>query len=86
MEVDMADVLSVSEQYDRMGWAVQGQLKDVFAGQDLAEQNPNALDMIADYLDEIVRIMPGSRAAEEAEMYRDEIKEYLETCKKDGGD
>lgn len=44
------DLIPLCKRYSRMGWSVDGQLSAVLDGDRLEDQNPNALDMIEDFL------------------------------------
>lgn len=48
--IDLETFLGIAEQWNDLGGAVQEQFRDIASGGDLAEQNPNALRYILDFL------------------------------------
>lgn len=50
---DMNRLLSLFKEWGSLGWAVQAQLQDVADGDDVADQNRNALAMILGFLAEM---------------------------------
>lgn len=55
--MELSDLIEICRQWDRLGWAVQEQLDSVAGGQPVAEQNPSAMEMVADFLREVDRIV-----------------------------
>lgn len=48
--MDLSDVIDICRAWDRLGWAVQSQLDAVLDGRDIEDQNPNAMDMVDEFL------------------------------------
>ena len=71
MQLD--DLMELCRQFSNLGWAVQSQLRDVVAGDDLDEQNPNALKMCASFLREAAAL-----GVEGASDVADDIKRHLD--------
>lgn len=67
-----------------MGWAVQSQLESVLEGAPLDDQNPNALDMIQDFLRDVDRTVAWAddqQLRESAQATHEKIAEYLQELK-----
>lgn len=71
--MDLQRFLELANKWQDMGNAVQRQLQDVVDGQGMAEQNPNALRMIARFLNE------AHWDVDEADNLGIAIAEFLET-------
>lgn len=74
--MELQDFVSLCQDFSNLGWAVQEQLTDVLDGEELEEQNPNALGMIRDFLKDAVSYA-GEGALFGAEELADEIDQYL---------
>lgn len=49
--MELSDLIEICKAWDHMGWAVQSQAEAVVGGKALGEQNPNALEMVQEWLD-----------------------------------
>lgn len=63
---DLADFMAISEDYDNLGGSVQSQLRSVFHGEPLDEQNRNALSYALNFLKDH---FPDEPLTEEIEAY-----------------
>ena len=52
--MDLSDVIDICRAWDRLGWAVQSQLDAVLDGRDIEDQNPNAMEMVDEFLAVVV--------------------------------
>jgi hypothetical protein len=48
--VILEDIIEIAKEYDGLGWALQEQLQSVLDGEDLEDQNENALSMCRAFL------------------------------------
>lgn len=54
--MELHQLLFLCKLYDSLGWAVQDQLHSVIEGEDLEDQNPNALELIEDFLQKVINL------------------------------
>ena len=73
--MDFTTFMRLARMYSKMGWSVQGQLDNILDGEDLSEQNPNALKMIQELLQAFEKATEGGD--EDSFTLLDEIKEHL---------
>ena len=72
------DMVERGKQFSDLGWAVNEQMEKVFNGEPLEEQNPNALELISEF----VRRQPWFGGADaDWDSLADEIDAFLETKK-----
>ena len=82
-EIKLSDIVSLCQQWDHLGSAIQEQLEEVIAGGDLDDQNPDALRYAADWLDSVASLPLGD-ATEDAYSFSEEIRNYLRGRRTDG--
>lgn len=71
-------VIEICKSYKDLGWAVQEQLDSILDDMStLNEQNPNALEKISEFFDEIANIRD-EESHSDAFDYSHQIKEHLE--------
>lgn len=73
--MNVEEFIELAQKYSDMGWAVQEQFRDVLDTGPSDDQNPNALEMIRDFLRD------NATNLEDAQDWIDELTHYLE-----GGD
>lgn len=70
--MELYELVDLATDYTNLGWAVQEQLQAVVDGEDLDDQNPNALSMIAGFLKRAGRL-----GVEDATDLEKDITDYL---------
>ena len=55
--MDLSDLIEICRSWNRLGWAVQSQLESVLDGSLVDDQDPNAMDMVLDFLRDVDRIV-----------------------------
>ncbi len=68
--MDLDGMILFAEKFSNLGWSVQAQLRDMLNGADPEELNPNAVQMIFEFLD--------NYAPDEPEV-RNQIEDLKET-------
>ena len=66
------DFVEIALDFADLGWSIQQQFRDVVEGESLSDQNPAALDQIADFL------LSHSYELDDADDIRAEIESHLE--------
>ena len=80
--MDLSELISLCTLYNNLGWAVQEQLDSVMQGEDLNDQNNNALEMIRDFLGDVLEtgIHSGNHSLiNDVEEIIDDITTHLES-------
>lgn len=54
--MDFMRFMRLVRKYRDMGWSVQGQLDDVINGEPLEDMNPNALEMIREFVEAFEKV------------------------------
>ncbi len=72
--MDTFDVMFFCDMYARLGWSVQDQLQDIVGGEDLEEQNPNAMKEMLPFL----RLLEKNGVTDAGEHVKN-IEAYLKT-------
>ena len=75
----LEEFIQYAEEYASLGWAIQEQLRDVIAGQPMDDQNPTALAMIGDFLEDMARHCDDPELGANADGYVARIQDYLHT-------
>lgn len=73
--MDLYILMALCRIYADMGAAVQRQLDAILDGEKWSKQNPNALKMIVEFLDEA-----DGAGIEDAQRLSEQIKEYLDAA------
>lgn len=78
--MELSDLIEICRSWNRMGWAVQSQLESVLDGSPLEDQNPNALEMILDFLRDVDRTVAwcdDQQLRESTQAVHEQIADYL---------
>ena len=82
----ISDLIQICHSWNRMGWAVQGQLDSLLDGQPIEDQNPNALDMVLDFLRDVDRVVAwcdDRRLREQVTVLHEQITESLQALSRE---
>jgi hypothetical protein len=71
--MSLETLLDMCKAYSELGWAVQQQLHAVADGEDMEEQNGNAVKMIRSFLSKAASV-----GVDDADVYVDSVDAYLQ--------